>query len=395
MTPRTHGAADAAVGYLYQTRWGLLELLRSRTESPDAAISLEMHDDVAWDDDGTPAQLLSLKHHRTARALTDASDDLWRTLRVWRDSGTATDSNGPKLLLVTTSTAADNSAAAVLRDDAARNEPVAIARLTAAAADSTAQGTADIRAWFNGLNNSDRQVFAHKIIVADTATPIEDIRAALRAALWWALPRQGRDTFLDLLWSWWEQVALDMLRRKRGAVSRLEAQDHIADLRDKFAPDNLPTVVELADVDEDVLVAAHENRLFVAQMQWVRYTRPNLRRAIVDYYRAVEHTTRWLADDLIGLAELRKFEDNLRDEWARAFDDMIDDLGADADEEAKVAAGKELLRRLLDSTAVTVRSRYNDRFFARGKRHELAETRQAGWHPDFRARVEALLAPAN
>jgi hypothetical protein len=74
---------------------------------------------------------------------------------------------------------------------------------------------------------------------------------------------------------------------------------------------------------------------------------------------------------------------------------MVDDLGADADEDAKVAAGKEFLRRLLDSTAVTVRSRYNDRFFARGKRHELADTAQAGWHPDFRTRVEALVAPAS
>jgi C-terminal domain 7 of the ABC-three component (ABC-3C) systems len=395
VTSTSHGAADSAVGYLYQIRWALLELLRGGKGSPDAAISLELHDDVAWEEGGTPAELLSLKHHRTARALTDASDDLWRTLRVWRDSGTATDPDGPRLVLVTTSTAADGTAAAVLGDNIGRDEPTAIARLTAAAAGSTAQGTAEIRAWFNGLADADRQVFVSKIVVADMATPIADVRAAVRTELWWALPTQGAETFLDLLWSWWEAVALDMLQRRRGPVSRFEAQDRVADLRDRFAPDNLPTVIELADVDEDVVVAAHDERLFVAQMQWVRYTRPNLRRAIVDYHRAVEHMTRWLADDLIGLAELRRFEDDLRDEWARAFDDMIDDLGVDADEDAKMAAGKELLRRLLDSTAVTVRSRYNDRFFARGKRHELADMGQAGWHPDFRRRVEALLTAAS
>lgn len=395
MTSTSHGAADSAVGYLYQARWALLELLRGRKDSPDAAVSLEMHDDVAWDDDGTPAQLLSLKHHRTTRALTDTSDDLWRTLRVWKDSGTATDPDGPQLLLVTTSTAADSTAAAVLREDSARDEPTAIARLSAAAADSTAQGTADIRAWFGGLSGADKQVFIHKIVVVDTAVPAADVRGAVRTQLWWTLPKQGPDMFLDLLWGWWEAVVLDMLQRRRGPVSRLEAQDYISELRDKFAPDNLPTVIELVDVDEDVVAAAHQDRLFVAQMQWVRYTSPNLRRAVVDYYRAAVQMTRWLAEDLIGLAELRKFEDNLRDEWARAFDDMIDDLGADADEGAKIVAGKELLRRLLDSTAVTVRSRYNDRFFARGKRHELADTGQYGWHPDFRARVETLLVPAD
>lgn len=279
------------------------------------------------------------------------------------------------------------------REDDARDEEMAIARLATAAAASTAQRTADIRGWFEALSTADKQVFVHKIVVLDAATPATDLRAAVQMELWWGLPREGRETFLDLLWSWWEEVTLDMLQRRRGSISLLEAQDRIREIRDKFAPDNLPTVIELADVDDGV-VAVHESRLFVAQMQWVHYAHPNVRRAIVDYYRAVEQTTRWVADDLVGLAELRKFEDNLHDEWERAFDDMIDDLGVDADDNAKVVAGKELLRRLIDSTAVTVRSRYNDRFFARGKRHELADTGQAGWHPDFRTLIEALLAPA-
>lgn len=377
---------------MYQTRWALLNLLRDRKHEPDAAISLEMHDDVAWDVDGAPQQLLSLKHHRTPLALTDNSDDLWRSLRVWKDIGAATDSNGPRLLLVTTSTAVDGSAAAVLRDDTARDETAAVTRLASAAADSENKATADVRKWFLALSPVEKRLFVQKIIVLDTATPIADVPAAVRAELWWTLPKGHEDTFLALLWNWWEGVALDMLRRQRGPVSRLEAQQRISELRDQFSLDNLPTLIELADVDEDVVVTAHEDRLFVAQMRWVRYARPNLRRAIVDYYRAVEHTTRWLAEDLIGLAELRKFEDNLRDEWARVFADMVDDLGDDADEETKIAAGKELLRQLLDSTAVTVRDRYNDRFFARGKRHELVEGGQAGWHPDFRSRVEALLA---
>jgi hypothetical protein len=126
----------------------------------------------------------------------------------------------------------------------------------------------------------------------------------------------------------------------------------------------------------------------------VDYASHNLRRAIIDYYRAVVQETEWLDRDLIGLAELSRFEDNLRDEWGRAFDDMVDDLGAGADETAKVAAGKTLLRKLLDSTAVTVRARYNAPFFARGKRHGLADTGDLGWHPDFQARVSGLLAVA-
>jgi hypothetical protein len=123
----------------------------------------------------------------------------------------------------------------------------------------------------------------------------------------------------------------------------------------------------------------------------VRLGTENLRRAIVDYYRSVTQTTDWLDRDLVGLAELERFEANLKDEWARAFGDMLEDLPEDADEETRARLGKALLRRLRDSTVVTVRSRYTDPFFARGKRHELADMSEIGWHPDFQRRLEELL----
>ncbi|HZP28804.1 MAG TPA: hypothetical protein VFC99_07620, partial [Acidimicrobiia bacterium] len=219
MTSQNHGAADSALGYLYQTRWALFELLRRDTDVPDAAISLELHDDVAWDNDGTPEQLLSLKHHGTPRALTDMSDDLWRTVRVWKDTGTATEPSGPRLVLITTSAAADGSAASVLRDDDARDEDLAIVRLTEAARESKNNATADVRVWFQTLSPADKLVFAHKVVIVDGASPLHDVGAAVREELWWALPSTGAETFLALLWQWWEAVALDMLQRKRGPVS--------------------------------------------------------------------------------------------------------------------------------------------------------------------------------
>ncbi len=56
-----------------------------------------------------------------------------------------------------------------------------------------------------------------------------------------------------------------------------------------------------------------------------------------------------------------------------------------------MTAFRRLLRGLLDATAVRVRARYDDAFFARGKRHELADAGHIGWHMDFKDRVEALL----
>lgn len=52
-----HGAGSA-IGYLYQTSWALLHLLRRGPDVPDVSVSVEMHVDVAWNIDGTPTERL-------------------------------------------------------------------------------------------------------------------------------------------------------------------------------------------------------------------------------------------------------------------------------------------------------------------------------------------------
>jgi hypothetical protein len=118
MSSGKHGAAASALGYAYQGAWALMDLLRRGASRPDAAVTIELHDDVAWEESGTSSELLQLKHHLTsAGSLTDMADDLWSTLRVWLHEAKPGDPHGPLLTLVTTSTAPAASAAAFLRDD--------------------------------------------------------------------------------------------------------------------------------------------------------------------------------------------------------------------------------------------------------------------------------------
>jgi hypothetical protein len=77
---------------------------------------MELYDDVSWEEDGTPTELLQLKHHvDAAGSLGDKDDDLWRTIRVWMDAHPPGDPSGPTLTLVTTQTAAAGTAAEALR----------------------------------------------------------------------------------------------------------------------------------------------------------------------------------------------------------------------------------------------------------------------------------------
>src|SRR5712691_1332784 len=137
-----HTAAASAAGYQYQPWWSLLEMLRTGPDRPDATLTLEMHDDVAWEDDGTPTELLQTKHHQvTSRSLSDRSDDVWRSLQVWLDTASPSDPAGPLLHLVSTDHALEGTAAYALRPDS-RDVQTAVTRLTMAAETSS---LADVR----------------------------------------------------------------------------------------------------------------------------------------------------------------------------------------------------------------------------------------------------------
>src|SRR6266516_3364817 len=179
-----HDASASAVGYQYQTSWCLLELLRRGPQRPDDAISLEMHDDVAWENSGTPLELLQTKHHLGATAgLGDKDTDMWKTLLVWMNTGNPTDPQGPTLALVTTSVATPGTAAYALRETS-RNTAAALDLLTTAAATSSAKATEKARARFLALSPAERQVLVSRITVVDASPTVDDIDAAVRAVLW-------------------------------------------------------------------------------------------------------------------------------------------------------------------------------------------------------------------
>jgi hypothetical protein len=99
MGESVHSAAASALGYQHQTWWALLELLRADHACPDAAICLELHDDIAWEQAGSATELLQIKHHQKSdRQLTDASPDVWLTLKTWMDTAVPCDVEGPALV---------------------------------------------------------------------------------------------------------------------------------------------------------------------------------------------------------------------------------------------------------------------------------------------------------
>lgn len=111
-----HSAHASATGYLYQARLALLLGIEAIGKSPNLELRIETLDDISFEGDGDPVELIQTKHHSgAAGALTDYSTDLWKTLRIWTNRAADSVEALPRFILITTSKAPEGSAAAHLR----------------------------------------------------------------------------------------------------------------------------------------------------------------------------------------------------------------------------------------------------------------------------------------
>jgi hypothetical protein len=108
-------AVDSLTGYLYQVRYALLDALKRVKDDVRFSVSIETLDDIVFESDGQPVELLQAKHHSKPANLTDTSTDLWKTIRIW--VGQYKTGVNSRYYLVTTATAKDGTVASYLRVD--------------------------------------------------------------------------------------------------------------------------------------------------------------------------------------------------------------------------------------------------------------------------------------
>lgn len=396
----THSATGPALGYQYQADFCLYTLIKEG--GPGRAISLELHDDVAWDDDGSALEKLQIKHSvRAHGGLSDTSVRLWATLKAWIDAGGPGDLQGPTLCLVTTDVAAEGSAAYLLRP-ATRSAADAAAILRSVATTSKAKETEIARAAFRGLSIPVQNALVARIRVVDGAPNVRDIDGAVRQELWRQLPQgeEKEDDFMALLWGWWRRRSIEMLSHTyypdddpRPVVTARELNGELTRLTVAFSEHGLPEFDDLDFAEDDEALASLDGEVFVQQLGFLNYhvnTR-TVRRAIVEYHRAVTSEVRWLERDFLQTEDVRRYERRLKDAWDVAFGFMVDNLGEDTSAEDRVAAGRQLLANILQREPLRIRTQVDQDFYYRGKNHMLAQAKSVGWHPEFRARLDELL----
>jgi hypothetical protein len=356
-------------------------------------VALEAIDDVSFDANGGDiADVLQTKHHlNTAASLSDASPDLWKTLRVWftgRSRGDIPPS--ANLFIITTATAPVDSAASHLRAEP-RDVATAQERLDAVASSSTNQANSAAYQAYVSAPADHRAATLSQITVVDAAPDIVDLEAELLKEIFWAVARQHETPFLTRLEGWWaRRVVQQLVGGTTSRIGSVEIDSFMADLREQFKRDALPIDEDLIGALDEATVALYTDYRFVRQLEIIKLGSRRVSFAIQDYYKAFTQRSRWLREDLVADFDLRKYEARLIDEWSRVFEEMRDEIGEAATDEVKERAAKAVLK-WADSAVILIRPAVTEPFVSRGSFHILADDLRIGWHPDFHDRLATIL----
>jgi hypothetical protein len=377
-------ATASIVGYLYQCRYALYAAIVATRENPGAEISIEKFDDVAFELSGLPIELIQTKHHVGKQgSLSDASTDLWKTLRIWsdraKDDASALSSN--KFFLITTANAPSNSAASLLKTSD-RDEEAALALLEGVAAKSHSVTNAAAYKAFMDLSPEARLSLLRAVTVLDNSSSVNNVYDDIEAELFHAVANEHLPLFVERLEGWWIGLVIQSLSLPANSSIPITAVDaKIDELRESFQRDALP--IDYADATpSEEIVAQLDKRPFVSQLRQIQVGNRRIEWAIRDYYRAFEQRSRWAREELLVGNELDFYERSLIEAWEPRFEAECEQLDAGCSETQKIRAGQKVFAWVEQHAEFPLRS-IRERFLTHGSFHILANRFAVGWHPDY------------
>jgi hypothetical protein len=387
-----HTAGPQTLGYFYQARYALYLILNAQ---PEAELSIEKVDDVAFEQEGSLRELLQLKHHVNRKAsLTDASTDLWKTIRVWSEnvnSGVIS-ASGLLLTIITTATAPDDSIAALLRPGEQRDTQTAGEKLLAVTRESSNRELEKAFEAFTALTPQQRADLLKSIQVLDSSPNIIDTVSEIKNRTRYAVLPEHLDRLYERLEGWWFNKVIDhLIGSSIEPIVGMDVHFKIRDIADQFKPDALP--IDFYDKFPPTQPDPEtDDRVFVHQLKIIALHNKRIKNAILDYYRAFEQRSRWVREELLFDEELSQYERKLVDEWERYFLALQDRFSADNASEADLQKfGREIYDWMEIESNIRIRPEVDEPYVQRGSYQMLADELRVGWHPNFVERLRELL----
>jgi hypothetical protein len=386
-------ASDQALGYLYQLRYALFQILQLPEET---VCFIEKDDDIDFSDPEEGRILASLKHKAPGDTLTDLSPDFWKSVRIWLDYyiKNKISTASVSFFLFTTGRVAVNSFLEAFLPNAQKDVEIVdtVCRVLERSESKTIKKTKDL---LEQLSLDKRPDFFRRIVIFDSQERIQDIPALIIKERFRPIRPQFRLPVYERLEGWWNNECINLLTCQRvEPLNGFEVSEKIGVIAEQFRDDNLPIDFEYADPKGGIYPET-DDRYFVKQLRAIGLKSDRIRRAILDYYRAFQQRNSWLREiaDLTG--EIETYDNRLVDEWARLREIVFDELEENSPEELLQRTGRNLLNRLStsDHSNLRIRPKVAATFVTMGSYHILAndETPRVHWHPKFEERVAEIL----
>lgn len=390
--PRGSGefsAGSSALGFFYQCRYALLHSLKRIFREEDFTVRLEALDDVYFEKNGEPEELLQTKHHTVPSNLTNSSSDLWKTLKIWSIYVLEGDLyGGETLYLVTTGEAPEGSAAFYLKPEN-RNFDKAINNLKHTAETSASESNRQAYQAFKSLNEEQVRDLISRIYVLDRAPKIQETSSSLREIALTATRKEFAESFLARLEGWWfRRVIVQLTDEDNTPVLSNEIDSEFHKISEQFHQGNLPIDGDLLHME--INSEEYKENILVKQLEIIGVSWRRIIYAIHDYFKAWTQRSRWLREDLLVVGDIRDYEIKLKEEWERAFLEVKEEIGEEAGEEEKKRVARNLFNDI-NNWSIPVRPNIDDSFLTRGSYHYLADRMEIGWHPDFEDRLKEIL----
>ncbi|MDD2852638.1 MAG: hypothetical protein PHY09_12180 [Desulfuromonadaceae bacterium] len=387
-------AGEQALGYLYQVRFALLQMVRL---PEDAACFIERDDDLDFTDPEEGKILASLKHKARGDRLTDLCPDFWKSVRIWLVRYKEREQSGgsPTFFLFTTGTVAEGSFLENFLPG--KNRPDDIAATADSILETTTSRTIlKTKNLFNALDEEEKNDFLSRITVFDNQIRIDNIPSAIMDRMRTVRP-EFRSNVYQRLEGWWVDVAIELMtgNRSEPAYGR-EVSEMLASIADQFKADNLPIDFFGKEPPEGVN-PEEDDRMFVLQLRALGLKTDRIRRAILDYYRAFEQRACWAREHLTVNGEAELYDDRLVDEWDRYRSIICENLDESSSEEILISTGRNLLNWVEsnDSPRFRIRRDVSEAYVMIGSYHMLANESPSPcvyWHPQFVQRLQEIVA---
>ena len=378
-------ASASMLGYLYQVRYGLYISLKKLldVDDPDQFnVSIEKLDDIGFDKEGTPTELLQTKFHCKQGNLTDRSTDIWKTIRVWVESikNNEIELGRVLLTLVTTQYLPTDTIASYLSVGNERNPDKALELMVKICSEDNAPNAKGYKA-FQTLTKVEKQTLVDSIHFVGKSDDLLQIRSQINRHGRQSVPADAVEAFVDRLEGVWFKWCIEKLSENPSGIINLGAlQDLLDQIRPEYSQTNLPA--EFTDILPDIIDTDKDLRLFVQQLRLFNAPKIMIEQAITYYYRAFEQRTKWSTDGLLNPGELSKYDRKLCEQW-KEQQSFLEAMEIIENEQDKLRYSVKLYQQCFSKCVVPIRHDFTEAYVSKGSYQILADQLTIGWHPDY------------